>query len=320
MNSGYSLSAMGGLLLFLNDNVFFATEWDDKPIVANEVLAALQPKPKKVKEPIEVEDNIGEAVLVASLVQEKKESQKEVTKEPVNEGFRQVKEEQEYSIEEELQIPKYKLPRGWKTIERLQKPNLVTESKAITVSEVSETAELSGEKVTEEKAADTLVSEELDNNKNATVEQEELIPTSMDLESETIEIQDRGAEAEETQMQDHPTAMHFFEQYPRIYPFEDNEIMLCVKIEPKDIGSLEKEFWSFSNNSFLMHGYYCYHHLIFAKIKDRYGSHYILGVPGIYHNRERFMARMFGFDSFKSIRKRELRQGDFGYWYLPINF
>jgi hypothetical protein len=47
---------------------------------------------------------------------------------------------------------------------------------------------------------------------------------------------------------------------------------------------------------------------------------YLLGIPGIFHNRERFMARMFGFENFKSIRKRDLRQGDFGYWYLPINF
>jgi hypothetical protein len=111
-----------------------------------------------------------------------------------------------------------------------------------------------------------------------------------------------------------------FEKYPRIYPFEDNEIIICAKIEPKDIGLLPKELWPLSNNSFLIHGYYCYHHLIFAKMKDRSGCRYILGVPGIYHNREMFMAKMFGFDGFKPIRKRELRQGDFGYWYTSVCF
>ncbi|MDD3172654.1 MAG: DUF6128 domain-containing protein, partial [Herbinix sp.] len=125
---------------------------------------------------------------------------------------------------------------------------------------------------------------------------------------------------EESNLPDNATAKKIFENYPRIYPFEDNEILLCVKIEPKDIGLLPKEVWPFSNNSFLMHGYYCYHHLIFAKIKNRYGYHYILGIPGIYHNREQFMARMFGFENFKSIRKRELKQGDFGYWYMPVYF
>lgn len=109
-----------------------------------------------------------------------------------------------------------------------------------------------------------------------------------------------------------------FNTFPRIYPFEDNEIKRCVKIEPKDIGTLPASTWILSNNSFLLHGYYCYHHLIFAEIIDRYGCRYIVGVPGIYHNRERFMARMFGFENFKSIRKRDLKQGDFGYWYREV--
>jgi hypothetical protein len=124
---------------------------------------------------------------------------------------------------------------------------------------------------------------------------------------------------EEKEKPENPLAAKIFESYPRIYPFEDNEITMCVKIEPKDIGYLPVDAWVLSNNSFLMHGYYCYNHLIFAKMKDRFGCRYILGVPGIYHNRERFMARMFGFESFKSIRKRELRQGDFGYWYIPLS-
>jgi hypothetical protein len=54
-------------------------------------------------------------------------------------------------------------------------------------------------------------------------------------------------------------------------------------------------------------------------MKNRSGGSYIIGIPGIYHNREKFMARMFGFENFKSIRKRELKQGDFGYWYLPVS-
>jgi hypothetical protein len=326
MNSGYDLSAMGGLLLFLNDNVFFATEWDDKPIVAKDVLAALQPKPKKVKEPIKeiepikVEDTIGEAELVEKLTLDKGEKQVVVTEGFNKEGFQQAQVIQEYSIEEELLIPKYKLPRGWKTVERLQNPGLVNAGKAIAVSEVSEPIELAKEAVPQPSAADNGVEEELNNIDIAKMSQEEPIPTSMVLERDSIENRDRNAEDEELDMQDHPAAMHFFEHYPRIYPFEDSEIILCVKIEPKDVGSLPKDYWALSNNSFLMHGFYCYHHLIFAKIKDRFGCRYILGVPGIYHNRERFMARMFGLESFKSIRKRELRQGDFGYWYLPITF
>ena len=142
------------------------------------------------------------------------------------------------------------------------------------------------------------------------------------VRSGSSEPEQQGQEPEQQDQvpqQEHGTAKYFFEHFTRIYPFEDNEIIFCVKIEPKDIGMLPKETWSLSNNSFLMHGFYCYHHLIFAKRKDRHGSQYIIGIPGIYHNRERFMAKMFGFENFKSIRRRELQQGDFGYWYLPVD-
>jgi len=108
-------------------------------------------------------------------------------------------------------------------------------------------------------------------------------------------------------------------RFSRLYPFEDNEMLICVKIEPKDIGLLPKEYWHLSSNSFLLHGYYCYRHLLLAKMKYKDRPVYILGVPGLYQHREQFMARMFGFDSFKSIKKREPKKGDFGYWYLQLN-
>ena len=128
-------------------------------------------------------------------------------------------------------------------------------------------------------------------------------------------------ELEAAEMRKEPaTATYLFEKQQRINPFEDNEILLCVKIEPKDIGLLPKELWTLSSNSFLLHGFYCYHHLIFAKMQGVNGPRYVLGIPGIFHNREKFMAKMFGFESFKSIRRRDVRQGDFGYWYLTVNF
>jgi hypothetical protein len=292
MDSGFGLTAMGGLLLFLNDKVFFATEWDDKPIVAREVLAALKPKSKKVINPIEEDPLTVAENLIKATHQQKDET-------PL------------YTAEEELLLPKYKLPRGWKTLERLQKPQTTS---------VSEPARLIYESEPEVSLADNETLKETDNIDIASIKQGEPIPENLIMDSDTTEDSIESTEYAEAEVADHPSAMNFFNNYPRIYPFEDNEVTLCVKIEPKDIGSLPKDIWALSNNSFLMHGFYCYHHLIFAKMKDRFGCRYVLGVPGIFHNREQFMARMFGFDNFKSIRKRELRQGDFGYWYLPITF
>jgi hypothetical protein len=294
MDTGRSLADIGGMLLFLNDSIFFATEWDDKPIVQKEVLAAMKPKEKK---------------------------------------------EPEMTLEEELQIPKYKLPRGYKIIERMQGAKKVvevlatdTESKADTVlaadaksnedtmpaADSKSNAEAVVEAVT---VIEEEVGEQLAEEKQST-ELEEIIQNMMEETGpeDSSAIKDQEVRPEQMKEEPDPAVVReIFENNPRIYPFEDNEILICAKIEPKDIGLLPKELWALSNNSFLMHGYYCYHHLILAKLKDRYGCRFILGVPGIYHNRERFMAKMFGFDGFKPIRKRELRQGDFGYWYLPVS-
>jgi hypothetical protein len=109
-----------------------------------------------------------------------------------------------------------------------------------------------------------------------------------------------------------------FIKYPKMYPFEDDEILDCVRIEPQDIGIFPMEYWVYANNSFLLHSYYSYRHLIFAKRKQGNKEEYLLGVPGIYHNREQFMARMFGFPNFKSIKNRELKAGEFGYWFFNI--
>lgn len=111
-----------------------------------------------------------------------------------------------------------------------------------------------------------------------------------------------------------------FARYPGMYPFEDDEIVECVKLEPQDIGAFPMEKWVLANNSFLLHGYYTYRHLIFAKTRDEEEKNkYILGVPGLYRDRERFMAGMFGFDNFKGVRGSERDYGEFGYWYMCLD-
>ena len=119
---------------------------------------------------------------------------------------------------------------------------------------------------------------------------------------------------------DCPEAKRILNGFPRVYPFEDGEIAECVKIEPKDIGLLPMQHWNTGNNSFLLHGYNNYHHLLFAKKQTRAGCLYLLMVPGVYNAREKYMARLFGFEYFKCAKRRNLREGEFGYWYLTIQF
>ena len=107
-------------------------------------------------------------------------------------------------------------------------------------------------------------------------------------------------------------------KYPRMYPFDDDEMQSCVRIEPQDIGQLPIDAWSIANNSFLLHGYYSYRHLVLMKTADKIHPAYFIGVPGIYRNKDEFMAKMFGFELFKPMSCKEDMTGEFGYWCVPI--
>lgn len=103
--------------------------------------------------------------------------------------------------------------------------------------------------------------------------------------------------------------------FPSMKPFEDGVAKACVRMELQDIGCLPIASWSLSGNRFLLHGYYCYRHLLFAQLLD---GRYVLGVPGIFSEKERRNACKFGFQEFQSIGDFGMQQGAFGYWFMEL--
>ena len=94
------------------------------------------------------------------------------------------------------------------------------------------------------------------------------------------------------------------------------------KIQRKDLSRLPRREWRIANNSFLLHGFYNYHHLLY--IED--GDEVWIGVPGIYHEKEKLAANTFGFTHFRRqvdvpVELAENEQNtyeDFGYWCRQI--
>ena len=90
------------------------------------------------------------------------------------------------------------------------------------------------------------------------------------------------------------------------------------KIQRSDIAQLPRRFWPLANNSFLLHGYHNYNHLML--IED--GGRTWLGVPGTYDPQEARAADLFGFprftrscSSFPELTAEERSDsGDFGHW------
>lgn len=409
MDSGYDLKEMSGILIFMNDNIFFATLWDDYMLKPEELLQAMKAdnqtskakqkknesktvnrQPAEIKaepdgkgskegiigkgiedtkdigvqsEPDDVKATDGfsddknaadkphvemnaavglnknkadverveerpkedkdskEALHESSIEQNKacEDLQRADAKEEKRaeaENIDKKNREEEYyeeklSLEEELKIPTYKFPRGLKTVEMFRRSMAVADKiygadkddRTNKVTDARQQAEASIN-TAKERMTD-VAGPDLSNKEPIMRDEKEL--KAADTGSARV-VDDRTVDLDS-----------IMARFNRLYPFEENEIVMCVKIEPKDIGLLPKEYWPLSSNSFLLHGYYCYHHLILAKMKYKDRAVYILGVPGLYQHREQFMARMFGFDCFKSIKKREPKKGDFGYWYLQLN-
>ena len=101
--------------------------------------------------------------------------------------------------------------------------------------------------------------------------------------------------------------------YKSVHPFGDERIYLSI--EPKDFIVLQAPYQRLVNNSFLLHGYYNYRHLILGPDEEIGTGEEIcfyLGVPGTYFEREKMVAVMFGFEGFECAGPVEV--GKFGYY------
>lgn len=104
--------------------------------------------------------------------------------------------------------------------------------------------------------------------------------------------------------------------FPKMYPFEIDEMGECVRIDLKDIGKLPVAYWSLAGNPFLLRGYYCYRHLIFACIGRQ---EYAVGVPGIYSEENSKWAKECRMLRFQPLSKVKDRHGAFGYWLIAVH-
>lgn len=106
-----------------------------------------------------------------------------------------------------------------------------------------------------------------------------------------------------------------WEIYPHITPFRDEREYLSVG--PGDFVILPWKYFHMANNSFLLHGYYNYKHLILKRLEYHGEVRYYVGVPGNFYDREKQVAVMFGFESFESLEEPACT-GDYGYYLMRI--
>lgn len=103
--------------------------------------------------------------------------------------------------------------------------------------------------------------------------------------------------------------------YPHVHPFSDEREFLSVS--PSDFVLLNRQSYKLVGNSFLLHGFYQFHHLILMRGGNRGQANYYIGVPGNLYERDKKTAIMYGFESFECA-KEPAAEGDFGYYMIPV--
>lgn len=124
--------------------------------------------------------------------------------------------------------------------------------------------------------------------------------------------------------------------YPQVHIFPEAQSLL---IKPKDLVVLTQRYHSLISNSFVLHSYYNYRQLLLFRFEEQQladskikaadsgapSVEYYLGVPGIYYEREKRIAQMFGFEGFdigearmREEEKREIYEGCFGYYMKQV--
>ena len=99
-------------------------------------------------------------------------------------------------------------------------------------------------------------------------------------------------------------------------PFRDERCYLLLDLT--DMIILPKQHYRLVENSFLLHGYYNYGHLVLARICRKGMEKYYIGVPGNFYEKEKQVAVLFGFESFES-KTVPATEGEFGYYMMGVD-
>ncbi len=167
----------------------------------------------------------------------------------------------------------------------------------------------------EEAPIEEAVAEKICVENAATKEVDEFIPLQEIVPTVTIESLPEEKEVGASEVMKDTKWEQLWAIYPHKTPFSDEREYLSMG--PGDFVILGERHFKLANNSFLLHGYYNYQHLILTRIREKGQSRYYIGVPGLFMEREKKTAVMFGFQSFESAIE-PAEEGDFGYYMIPV--
>lgn len=334
--SGQDLSRVGGFLIFVNERVMFASQWDEKEILRENFVTweELEAEENKLKEQRADEEN--------KKAREQKKAEeargRQNSRQP-GQGRRQQFSTVQNSRARQTPLTSQIQSDGQQstslspsTGQQSRHQVQTAQSKPVEVSHIAsqeqtaaETFRAASQGQPVEKTLHAGSQEQPTKETSRTVGQEQTAkePSRAAGQEQSADENLQAAEAaaqlrQAPQQAEEPWAVKWqfiLENYPVLTPFEGEEEILCVRLELKDLRLLPKRYWYLGNNSFLLHGFFNYRYLILGAMEQEGSKRWFIGIPGIFQSQEKVMASIFGFTEYKSEKTAEQKTNEFGYWY-----
>ena len=310
MESGYALDQLSGLWIKGGPGENYITIWDEEPVTRMELEIEIQEEKdtadaENITEP-ELEKSEPEMARQEAPESEKAEQEafKPETLESEKTEAEVFRPEAPESEKAEVEAFKQEVPSKQSVSEQ----SIRIESSAQMLTSDSEKP-INGVRAQE---AELLAGTEAEGKTEKEAEERPEKEEKEEKEKETVETITTEKETGEEQPP---------ERYVRLWnrltpafahrnPFLEGEALDAILITPRELHFFCCKNWSAARNSFIYHGYYNYHHLLFGKAID---GNFFLAVPGTYSGKEQQMAVSFGFPVFKES-KEKVPGSCRGYW------
>ena len=306
--TGYSFDDIDGLVVYISDEMFFATSWvrDEVKLGQIEIVSKTREMPA---------DSIFETENTKRLNENNISENSNTGRKNIYESgnMKSVKEKNVFDMENEKRLNENNTS-DIENAERLNENNIFenVSDECMQVYNLSDNS-LAGKgyEVSDTEKFGKYAGQNMDSDEVASVAETR---AESDINTEKMVI--KASVYEEN---DKDFGERILSTFPVMYPFASGIIDKSVRIELKDIGCLPIKMWVLANNTFLLHGYCSYRHIIFAKIKiSDIETQYAVGSPGIYNSYDENIARQHGFIYFQPIGEVKDKNGTFGYWIHPL--
>lgn len=347
--AGFRIKGQSGVLLYYQDAFYYGSVWIGEEIPA-ETLEPLRWHKivNSAKDKSQMQENKSGKDIVGKISEKQTETekilpdkmsekQKVSTRNITDEMLQYQQESEENILEEKGQIntesfeEKDFQKRAENKIENIKSEenlpdseNDIAHSNNTNIEESVKIKEFSEDSIESKNKSELELKSELKT--DAEIESKSELKTDAEMESKSeLKIDSEIEPQIKIEAETEPEATSVVDNFEKMWinamkknPSVDNIFNTAFyegcRISTADLAQFGEEASVLKSNQFLLKGYGRYHHILAGKVRYAGEERYCIGVPGIYENREKYMAEIYQFPVFLSLTENRMKTGSFGYW------